>query len=179
MIGISKNMKVICVECGMMTEYKNHNMTPYGPTCMTHPLSSMMHHHPAWQNHMTLQNGTSMLSILHQACHHDDNGINTLSSGGMASVAEGSEKRPKKRIIHPKRLLAKHERIKQCPLCHLLLVSHLLVYSVDNFALQKIPLCVVCHHNLTRVRPNRPILNTLSDLRSYQTSKGYKPLVNK
>lgn len=36
MIGIVKNGKVLCVECGSMTEMKNYNITNHGVTCGKH-----------------------------------------------------------------------------------------------------------------------------------------------
>lgn len=36
MVGIVKNGKVLCVECGSMTEMKNHNITNHGITCGRH-----------------------------------------------------------------------------------------------------------------------------------------------
>ena len=36
MVGIAKNGKVLCVECGSMTEMKNYNITNHGITCGRH-----------------------------------------------------------------------------------------------------------------------------------------------
>jgi hypothetical protein len=36
MVGVVKNGNALCVECGSMTQFKNHNMTNYGITCGRH-----------------------------------------------------------------------------------------------------------------------------------------------
>jgi hypothetical protein len=49
MVGVVKNGKTLCVECGCMTEYRNYNMTHYGPVCMQHLSCTMQHHHPTYR----------------------------------------------------------------------------------------------------------------------------------
>ena len=53
MVGVVKNGKVLCVECGVMTEYKNFNMSTYGPVCMQHQSNEMMKNHPVFTNDST------------------------------------------------------------------------------------------------------------------------------
>jgi hypothetical protein len=48
MIGVVKNGKVLCVECGIMTEYRDYNMSSYGPVCMRHISDGIMRHHPVY-----------------------------------------------------------------------------------------------------------------------------------
>jgi hypothetical protein len=54
MVGVVKNGKVLCVECGFMTEYKNYNMSTYGPVCMQHHSNELMKNHPVFVNDQTV-----------------------------------------------------------------------------------------------------------------------------
>ena len=164
MIGLVKNGKTLCVECGMMTEYKNFNMSPYGPVCNTHPLASLMHHHPSWVNHNHLQNGTSMTQLLQQVRTLDDE---FLTQGEMSKFAN------KRKILHPSVLLARNERSISCEICHQSDIAVRLTFQSDSFLLSTIKCCFVCHHNLTRTRPTKPILLTKNDILEYQIQKGY------
>lgn len=49
MIGLVKNGRTLCVECGVMTELQAHSMTSRGPVCMHHCDPSVMRHHPVWE----------------------------------------------------------------------------------------------------------------------------------
>ena len=164
MIGLVKNGKTLCVECGMMTDFKNFNMSPYGPVCNTHPLSSLMHHHPAWVAHNHLQNGTSMSQLLQQVRTQDDE---FLTQGEMSKYAN------KRKTLHPSLLLERGKRDCTCIICHRDGVAVFLYYQSDSFLLKREKCCFVCHHNLMRARPSRPLLLTKRDLLDYQTQKGY------
>jgi hypothetical protein len=48
MIGVVRGGLVLCVECGCMTEYKQHNQSPLGPVCMHHAGLWMTRDHPAF-----------------------------------------------------------------------------------------------------------------------------------
>ena len=48
MVGLVKNGMVLCVECGVMTQYRNYNTSAQGPTCMRHRQDAMQRSHPAW-----------------------------------------------------------------------------------------------------------------------------------
>jgi hypothetical protein len=46
MAGVVINGKVLCVECGLMTEYKNYNNSTYGHVCMREESAEMTTNHP-------------------------------------------------------------------------------------------------------------------------------------
>jgi hypothetical protein len=48
MIGIIKNGKVLCIECGSMTVAKNYNMTSHGFSCTRKISPSLTKDHPVW-----------------------------------------------------------------------------------------------------------------------------------
>ncbi len=49
MVGLVKNGRALCVECGVMTELTSHSMTWRGPNCMRHADASLTRAHPAWE----------------------------------------------------------------------------------------------------------------------------------
>ena len=64
MDGVVVDGKTRCVECGVITEYQNFNMTPRGPVCMRHANVAFTQNHPVWQ--MDTQ---AVVTLQHQRGH--------------------------------------------------------------------------------------------------------------
>jgi hypothetical protein len=122
MIGKVKNGKTLCVECGMMTEYRNHNMTHLGPVCMTHQSPSISHNHPVWSSSSTTGGGT-------------DPSDTTLQES----------------VIHPSSLLSSGPTKRMCQCCHKYEAYILIPVRSETFCLQSLQCCSSCHYHLRKL----------------------------
>lgn len=120
MVGIVKNGKVLCCECGVMTEYRNDNMTPYGPTCGHHACASLPAHHPAWR-------------------------LDLATAAYLRAQAAAPQLKFRRHPLHPAALPARAER---CRICALMPVDALLTVCDAEYQLHQLGCCAICHHNV-------------------------------
>lgn len=131
MIGIVKNGMVLCVECGVMTQYRNYNMTSRGPTCMRHRLASMMRSHHAW-------NAPNVPSV--------DSVIEANTPGSASQRMDAG----KKKQFHRHAFVPDYVRVTCCCCQQAGQWGRLYVVLQDcRFRLYRVALCVGCH---TQVR---------------------------
>lgn len=66
MAGLVVDNHTLCVDCGIMTEYRDYNYLTYGPNCMRHQSHEIMKHHPIYHNHDATSSQTHKRRPLHQ-----------------------------------------------------------------------------------------------------------------
>jgi hypothetical protein len=155
MIGVVKNGKVLCVECGVMTEYKNFNMTSYGPICMRHRYSSIMRHHPVWSS------GAPYTPPYTQ-------GPSPTTAAILADLVT-----TKKRPLHNSLFLKDDDRCS-CTVCHLTRANIVLVVRDQYHKLTPLKCCSVCYVNI-RNRNVKQVLLSIADVTKFAELKGYPP----
>jgi hypothetical protein len=149
MVGVVKNGKVLCVECGCMTEYRNHNMTHYGPVCMQHLSCTMQADHPTYRQ----------------------------EAPQLAALLNGGAQRQRRAPLHPSAVPpdgAERRAPSVCRLCALLPpVLRLVMRDERDFALRWLECCHVCAHNLRPLQARHAML-PLRALRYFAEQRKYK-----
>jgi hypothetical protein len=117
MVGIVKSGMVLCVECGVMTQYRNYNMTAHGPVCMRHRNDSMMRSHHAWS---------------------------TAGDSTQQQQSSSSGETKKSTKLHRHSLVPAYVRV-QCRLCQREPGRIYLVSYSEQFRLQRLECCAACY----------------------------------
>ena len=149
MIGVVKNGKVLCVECGVMTEYRNYNMTPYGPICMRHRYASIMKHHPIWNSVPLSSNSPPLITF-------------------PASMSPTARKRP----LHHSLLIGDDRRV-DCHLCHKTQARLFITLYDEFYSLLLLESCTVCYTNIRNRNLRQPLLS-MRDVARFIEQKGYQ-----
>jgi hypothetical protein len=156
MIGVVKNGHCLCVECGVMTVYDNHNMTHYGPVCGRHISSTMQRHHPAWQSD----------SLVAQY----------LDGWRACGGAQTEMTKAKKRGLHPLAKVAVIDRVgpldRLCHCCQLLPPEVRVTVAVASYRMVSVMCCGICHHNL-RPLMQRKYVPALAELIQFAVEHHY------
>jgi hypothetical protein len=129
MVGIVKNGMVLCVECGAMTQYRNHNMTSQGPTCMRHRQASMMRSHHAW-------NAPNVLSV--------ESIIESATATSTSTHSGDKMDNTKKKQLHRHLFVPDYVR-EQCACCHQERARLSLTLYNARFLLYQVLVCFGCH----------------------------------
>jgi hypothetical protein len=133
MVGIVKNGKVLCVECGVMTEHCSFSMSPHGPVCMRHANVAFTRNHPVWQ----MDSPTAVFMQRRQA--HDTVGDMDLHQ----------KYTPGKRRPHPCDVVARDKaQFHRCQVCHSDVPTVSVPYSDEHYALRKAMCCLQCYRRL-------------------------------
>jgi len=147
MIGIVKNGKVICVVCGLMTEYKNHNMTHYGPVCMRHISSTMQLNHPAWKTDLP-------------------------TAQYLQQQQQQQQAKNRRHPLHPLALLQSRPG-RMCMVCGLLPAEVSVTVRTPHYKLIPKECCGICHHNLRPLLGKRYVTPVRS-LIQFAEQRAYK-----
>ena len=129
MVGIVKNGMVLCVECAVMTQYRNYNQTAFGPTCMRHRDASMMRNHYAWN----APNTPSVESII-------------ATSGGGVGTKQRLDN-TKRRQVHAS-LFVPDTVGARCHFCHTEPAYLYLVVYDAMYRLYRVECCLSCHTHI-------------------------------
>jgi hypothetical protein len=147
MVGVVKSGKVLCVECGAMTEYTNHNRTQYGPVCTQHIATTMQSHHPAYRSN------ASTVALLEQT--------------RRKQLAKFRKHPP-----HPRALITDGER-RLCQVCSLMPPDVRVTALHSDYTLHPVECCSICHYNM-RPLLLRHAMVPLPVLQQFATARHYK-----
>ena len=160
MIGIVKNLKVLCVECGSMTEMKNHNVTNHGITCGRH---KSIHD----------SDFASTLSKLEKRVVHNTTTTTTVNVGYYPQRATNHMIRNQ---LHPLDMVTKCTEPEQCAYCDVSTAKYRIAGVGHHRAIIKIALCKSCY-TLCNSLLSKHQLCTMADI--YRHLRTKKILINK
>jgi len=174
MVGVEKSGKVLCVDCGVMTEYGNENMTPYGPVCMRRLCASMQRHHPAWQAASGGGGGGGGADAATVQF------VESWQLHGQQAPWPGEMTRARKRALHPLARIRLGEQVgplRRCHVCALLPPEARVTARDANYRLHSVACCGVCHHNL-RPLLQRQYMVPLRAIVRFAQERGYAHLLH-
>jgi hypothetical protein len=147
MVGKVQNGKVLCVECGCMTEYRNHAMTHYGPVCMRHLSSTMQVTHPAWKT-------------------------DAFTAQYVGQQERQQQAKFRRHPLHPWAVLQPRPS-QPCRVCGLAPAEVRITVREAHYGLRPVGCCGVCHHNM-RPLLGKQYLTPLRALVQFAETRRYR-----
>lgn len=132
-IGTVKNLKVRCVECGSMTEMKNHNATNHGITCGRH------------KNIYDSDFVSTLAKLEKRVVHKQQQQQQQDTPIGVSYYPQRATNQMLRNQLHPLDVVSKDVVVEQCAYCDINLSKYRITGIGHHRAIIKIALCKSCY----------------------------------